>query len=75
MVARIDEKYSLMEQFPFLNRDKIYNYFDYTYDDMLSTGLCVSCPIRFGLSYTHHLGSEDGQMITALRSLQVQMFG
>ncbi|MFA6334627.1 MAG: hypothetical protein WCX48_03610 [Bacteroidales bacterium] len=65
MVARIDEKYSLMEQFPFLSEpQRSINYIDYTYDDNVKYRLLAELARKdLDLAILHHHGSEDGQMM------------
>ena len=65
MVARIDEKYALMEQFPFLKDPKrSVNYIDYTYDDNVKYRLLAELARKdLDLAILHHHGSEDGQMM------------
>ncbi len=65
MVARIDEKYSLMEQFPFLKEpQRSINYIDYTYDDNVKYRLLSELSRKdLDLAILHHHGSEDGQMM------------
>ncbi|MCE5320816.1 MAG: hypothetical protein LLF93_06925 [Bacteroidales bacterium] len=65
MVARIDEKYSLMEQFRFLGEpQRSINYIDYTYDDNVKHRLLSELSrTDLDLAILHHHGSEDGQMM------------
>ncbi len=65
MVARIDEKYSLMEQFPFLSEpQRSINYIDYTYDDNVKYRLLAELARPdLDLAILHHHGSENGQMM------------
>ncbi len=65
MVARIDEKYSLMEQFPFLkNPARSINYIDYTYEDVVKYRLLAELARKdLDLAILHHHGSESGQMM------------
>lgn len=65
MVARIDEKYALMEQFPFLkDPQRSINYIDYTYDDNVKYRLLAELARKdLDLAILHHHGSEDRQMM------------
>lgn len=65
MVARIDEKYALMEQFTFLkDPQRSINYIDYTYDDNVKYRLLAELARKdLDLAILHHHGSEDGQMM------------
>jgi hypothetical protein len=65
MVARIDEKYALMEQFPFLSGPtKSINYIDYTYDDNVKYRLLAELARKdLDLAILHHHGSEDEQLM------------
>jgi len=65
MVARIDEKYALMEQFPFLNEpQRSVNYIDFTYDDNVKYRLLAELARKdLDLAILHHHGSENGQMM------------
>jgi len=65
MVARIDEKYALMEQFPFLkNPARSINYIDYTYDDNVKHRLLAELARKdLDLAVLHHHGAEDEQLM------------
>lgn len=65
MVSRIDEKYSLMEQFSFLNNpSRSINYIDHKYDDNVKYRLLSELTREdLDLAILHHHGSEDGQMM------------
>lgn len=65
MVSRIDEKYSLMEQFSFLNNpSRSINYIDHKYDDNVKYRLLSELSRKdLDLAILHHHGSEDGQMM------------
>jgi len=65
MVARIDEKYALMEQFPFLHEpQRSVNYIDFTYDDNVKYRLLAEVARKdLDLAILHHHGSEEGQMM------------
>jgi len=63
MVARADERLSLTEQFPFLQKGSgRLNYIDYTYDNYVKYRLMSELSREeIGLAVLHHHGSEDRQ--------------
>jgi hypothetical protein len=65
MVARMDEKLALTEQFPFLhNPPQALNYIDYTYDDNVKYRLLAELARKdLDLAILHHHGSEDLQLL------------
>ncbi len=65
MVARMDEKRALMEQFPFLqNPAQGLTYIDYTYDDHVKYRLQAELARKdLDLAILHHHGSEDLQLL------------
>ena len=65
MVARMDEKRALMEQFPFLqNPVQGLTYIDFTYDDHVKYRLQAELARKdLDLAILHHHGSEDMQLL------------
>lgn len=65
IVSRIDEKYSLMEQFSFLGKpSRSINYIDHKYDDNVKYRLLSELSRKdLDLAILHHHGSEVGQMM------------
>jgi hypothetical protein len=65
MVARIDEKIALMEQFPFLSEaQRSINYINYTYDDNVKYRLLAELARKdLDIAILHHHGSENSQMM------------
>jgi hypothetical protein len=65
MVARIDEKYALMEQFAFLNNpQKSVNYIDHSFDDNVKHRLLAELARKdLDLAILHHHGAEDAQLM------------
>ncbi len=65
MVARMDEKRALTEQFPFLqNPPQALNYIDYTYDDHVKYRLLAELARKdLDLAILHHHGAEDLQLL------------
>ncbi len=65
MIARMDEKRALTEQFSFLqNQAQGLNYFDYTWDDNVKYRLLAELARKdLDLAILHHHGSEDLQLL------------
>ncbi len=65
MVARMDEKSALIEQFPFLQSStQRLNYIDYTYDDNVKYRLLAELARKdLDLAILHHHGSDDLQLM------------
>jgi hypothetical protein len=65
MVARIDEKYALMEQFGFLNNpQRSINYIDHSFDDNVKHRLLAELARKdLDIAILHHHGAEDAQLM------------
>lgn len=64
MIARIDEKAALREQFPALNGKDRIEYIDYTFDDYVKYRLMATLQDpQIGLAILHHHGSDDAQLL------------
>ena len=65
MIARIDEKLALTEQFPFAkNQRKSINYIDYTFDDNVKYRLMAELGREdVDLAILHHHGADDTQLM------------
>ena len=66
MIARIDEKTALREQFPALARQKnAIHYLDFTFEDFIKERLRAALQEPdLGLAILHHHGSDDAQLLS-----------